>query len=101
MLGRIDKLWDNKTDKGKPYQVIAIGDDRYSFWDTKQFGKFREGDTSSPSYIVEDILTYVGFETFTSPRFRVLGISLVLILIVVIVLSTRKLRKWKKRRVDN
>jgi hypothetical protein len=45
MLGRIEKLWDNKTDKSKPYQVLAIGDHRYSFWDTKQFGKFREGDT--------------------------------------------------------
>ena len=45
MLGRIDQLWDNKTDKGQPYQVLAIGDDRYSFWDKKQFGKFRKGDT--------------------------------------------------------
>jgi len=45
MLGRIDKLWDNKTDKGQAYQVLAIGDDRYSFWDAKEFGKFREGDT--------------------------------------------------------
>ena len=45
MLGRIDQLWDNKTDKGQPYQVLAIGDDRYSFWDKKQFGKFRKDDT--------------------------------------------------------
>jgi len=45
MLGRIDQLWENKTDKGQPYQVLAIGDDRYSFWDKKQFGKFRKGDT--------------------------------------------------------
>jgi len=45
MLGRIDQLWDNKTDKGQPYQVLAIGDDRYSFWEKKQFGKFRKGDT--------------------------------------------------------
>ncbi|MFX1562188.1 MAG: hypothetical protein ACFFDP_02645 [Promethearchaeota archaeon] len=45
MLGRIDQLWDNETDKGKPYQVLAIGDERYSFWDKKQFGKFRKGDT--------------------------------------------------------
>ncbi len=45
MLGRIDQLWDNETDKGQPYQVLAIGDDRYSFWDKKQFGKFRKGDT--------------------------------------------------------
>ena len=45
MLGRIDQLWDNTTDKGQPYQVLAIGDDRYSFWDKKQFGKFRKGDT--------------------------------------------------------
>ena len=45
MLGRIDQLWDNKTDKGQPYQVLAIGDDRYSFWDKKQLGKFRKGDT--------------------------------------------------------
>jgi len=45
MLGRIDQLWDNKTDKGQPYQVLAINDDRYSFWDKKQFGKFRKGDT--------------------------------------------------------
>jgi len=45
MLGRIDQLWDNKTDKGQPYQVFAIGTDRYSFWDKKQFGRFRKGDT--------------------------------------------------------
>ena len=45
MLGRIDQLWDNKTDKGQPYQVLAIGDDRYSFWDRNKFGKFRKGDT--------------------------------------------------------
>jgi len=45
MLGRIEKLWDNETDKGQPYQVLAIGDHRYSLWDKKQFGKFAEGDT--------------------------------------------------------
>jgi hypothetical protein len=45
MLGRIEKLWDNETDKGQPYQVLAIGDHRYSLWGKKQFGKFAEGDT--------------------------------------------------------
>jgi hypothetical protein len=45
MLGRIDKLWENETPKGQPYLVLAIGDDRYSLWDKKQFGKFAEGDT--------------------------------------------------------
>ena len=45
MLGRIEKLWENETDKGQPYQVLAIGDHRYSLWDKKQFGKFAEGDT--------------------------------------------------------
>jgi len=45
VLGRIEKLWENETDKGQPYQVLAIGDHRYSLWDKKQFGKFAEGDT--------------------------------------------------------
>ena len=43
MKGVIDKIWENKTDDGKPYLVVRIGENKYSVWDKKYMEGLNEG----------------------------------------------------------
>jgi len=43
MKGVIDKIWENKTDEGKPYLVVRIGENKYSVWDKKYMEGLNEG----------------------------------------------------------
>jgi hypothetical protein len=43
MKGVIDKIWENKTDDGKPYFVLKIGGEKYSVWDRKYMEGLEEG----------------------------------------------------------
>ena len=43
MKGVIDKIWENKTDDGKPYLVVRIGGNKYSVWDKKYMDGIEEG----------------------------------------------------------
>jgi len=45
MKGVIDKIWENKTDDGKPYLVVRIGENKYSVWDKKYREGLEEGTT--------------------------------------------------------
>lgn len=42
--GTVDKIWTNKTQAGKRYNVIEVsGGARYSLWDGDYFDKIRQG----------------------------------------------------------
>ena len=43
MKGVVDKVWENKTDDGKPYFVLKIGGEKYSVWDKKYMDGIEEG----------------------------------------------------------
>ena len=43
MKGVVDKVWENKTDDGKPYFVLKIGGEKYSIWDKKYMDGIEEG----------------------------------------------------------
>jgi len=43
MKGVVDKIWKNKTDDGKPYLVVRIGENKYSVWDKKYMEGLNEG----------------------------------------------------------
>jgi len=44
MKGVIEKIWENKTDDGKPYLVLRIGGEKYSVWDKKYMEGLEEGE---------------------------------------------------------
>ena len=43
MKGVVNKVWENKTDDGKPYFVLKIGGEKYSVWDKKYMDGIEEG----------------------------------------------------------
>ena len=43
MKGIVDKVWENKTDDGKAYLVVRIGQNKYSVWDKKYMENLNEG----------------------------------------------------------
>jgi hypothetical protein len=45
MKGVIDKIFENKTKKQKPYWVLSIGGENYSVWDRKFMEGLQEGAT--------------------------------------------------------
>lgn len=42
--GRIEKIWENQTRKGKPYWVLSVAGERYSLFDEDAATRIREGD---------------------------------------------------------
>lgn len=41
--GTVDKIWTNKTQSGKRYNVLEIDGGRYSLWDGEYFDTIKEG----------------------------------------------------------
>jgi hypothetical protein len=43
MKGEIEKVWKNKTEDGRKYEVFQVGGDRYSLWEENYLDKIQEG----------------------------------------------------------
>lgn len=42
--GEVERVWPNRTQSGKRYNVIEVGGARYSLWDADYFDKIEKGD---------------------------------------------------------
>lgn len=42
--GEVEKIWPNRTESGKRYNVIEVGGQRYSLWDADYFDKIEKGE---------------------------------------------------------
>lgn len=45
MKGEVEKVWKNKTDDGRKYEVLQIGGERYSLWEEDYLDKIQEGQS--------------------------------------------------------
>lgn len=45
MKGEVEKVWKNKTEDGRKYEVFQIGGDRYSLWDENYLDRIQEGQS--------------------------------------------------------
>lgn len=43
MKGEVEKVWKNKTEDGRKYEVFQIGGERYSIWDENYLDRIQEG----------------------------------------------------------
>lgn len=43
MKGEVEKVWKNKTEDGRKYEVFQINGERYSLWDEDYLDRIQEG----------------------------------------------------------
>lgn len=48
--GEVEKVWPNRTQSGKRYNVIEVGGTRYSLWDADYFDQIEKGDNIQFEY---------------------------------------------------
>lgn len=45
MKGEVEKVWKNKTEDGRKYEVFQINGERYSLWEEDYLDRIQEGQT--------------------------------------------------------
>ena len=50
MKGEVEKLWKNKTEDGRKYEVFQINGERYSLWEEDYLDKIQEGQALEFDY---------------------------------------------------
>ena len=45
MKGEVEKVWKNKTEDGRRYEVFQIGGERYSLWEEDYLDRIQEGQS--------------------------------------------------------
>lgn len=50
MKGEVEKLWKNKTEDGRKYEVFQINGERYSLWEEDYLDRIQEGQALEFDY---------------------------------------------------